>query len=234
MPKTTTPAESVKTGLDRAFEVYPAFAASWAEREEKIIAAFMRLPGVAETQFAQTAGKAVARNILLMVPHPPNDAATKFRRRFEPAGESATRREILAVQKAAARLVTALEALHAPAIAALNMDQHQFNALETRIRLLKLQAEQAKVPSLPKNAGLVKPKHTSVKQFSKAIAEHYFFATGKRPTRHVDYGQPGGPFFELLKEIFTICGVEANADFAARTAIEDMEIDWLKNDACTP
>ncbi|NNM55742.1 MAG: hypothetical protein HKL97_01050 [Acidocella sp.] len=39
----------------------------------------------------------------------------------------------MAVQKAAARLATALEALHAPAIAALNMDQHHLGPVDKQL-----------------------------------------------------------------------------------------------------
>ncbi|WP_291421986.1 hypothetical protein [Acidocella sp.] len=70
---------------------------------------------------------------MLAAPTPMSAGGKKFRRRFEPAGESATRKEILAVQKAAARLATALEALHAPAIAALNMDQHHLGPVDKQL-----------------------------------------------------------------------------------------------------
>jgi hypothetical protein len=205
------------------------FSDEWLERERKIIAAFNKLPGVSEIEF--TPGfSPIARNIMLMAPRPLNAGTAEFRRRFEPADEATTGKEIAAVKIAAAKLAAALSSLHEPAIMALNLDQLHFSQIETRIRLLKLQAEQAHVPNSPKNATRRKPKRHDLKLFSKSIAEHYYFVTGKPPTRRInpENGTAYGPFIALLTEIFDIYGIKANADAEAREAIKSMEITWLK------
>ena len=222
---------SKKGGEKSPPTAFPELSDEWAAKEQKIIAAFKKLPGVNEIGF-EDGFAPIVRHIMLMVPPPKNPVIEKYTRRFNVVSPAVTRKEVDKVKAAAIKLRDTLECLHSPAIQALNLTLVQFVQLEERIRILAAQAEQAEIPDTPANAGRGRKRRTRLKDFSKSIAEHYYFVTGREPTRRADWdsGTPYGPFIELLAEMFKIFGIKANADAEAREAIKSMEINWQKTD----
>jgi hypothetical protein len=219
---------------------------TWAEREAAIEAAFRRLPiwrpGNPEVLSYESLIPGIGRQLLLMKGNepPPNlktvDKTTAamwkgvaaLRRHTETASTSATRRELANLEKRAAALLNAIDALHKPAIDALNYRKEALigpAGLTTKLRVLSAAASHATIPELPATVGRGRKTKDQPHRIALAAAQHFYGLTGKIPTVIVPSagGKARGPFVKLLTEIFAAVGVAASAEYHAREAARAME-----------
>jgi hypothetical protein len=219
---------------------------TWAEKEAAIEAAFRKLPisrpGNADALSTEMSIPGIGRRLLLTKGNepPPNlqteDIATvamwkevaALRRHTEAASSAATEKELAGVKKRAEALLTAIDALHKPAIDALNYRTGALigpRGLTTRLRILIAAAFHAEIPELPANAGRGRRVRDQPRRIADATAEHFYRLTGKMPTVRTPFsgGKPYGPFIELLTEVFAILGITQGVENHAREAIRAME-----------
>ena len=156
------------------------------------------------------------------------DAIDILRRHTEPASNRATRRELVVLKRQAEALLKALNALHKPAIDALNFRREALiggGGLKARLQILIVAAAAAEVPALPANAGRGRRINTQARKMALEVAKHYFGLTGEMPTVRtpIGGGKPYGPFIQLLTEIFAALDIRAGVENHARWAIKAME-----------
>jgi hypothetical protein len=128
------------------------------------------------------------------------------------AGSTATRRELGDVRKHAKALHQAIDALHKPAIEALNFRPGVLigaTGLTTTLRILVAATKIANdsVPDGDQKAG--RPKKASALTVAMAAGEHYYLLTGDRPKRY-------GHFIKLLDEAFDALRIKASVEDFAR------------------
>jgi len=219
---------------------------TWAEREAAIEAAFRKLPisrpDNPEKLSYECAIPGIGRELLLMKGNepPPNlktaDKTTNtmwrgvaaLRRHTEAASGAATVKELAALKKHADALLDAIEALHKPAIDALNYRTGALigpAGLTTKLRVLNVAVSQATIPEPPANSGRGRRKMDQPFGIALAAAEHFYRLTDNMPGVTVLYadGKAGGQFVDLLKEVFAAVGINGSVEYYARKAVTAMK-----------
>ena len=195
---------------------------SWLEMEAAIEAAFRKLERVPNDDSGpgipcETLIPGMGRQIAHMKPIDRTDPHQALSTPEEAA------RQLALVAKRARSLLASVEALNKPAIDALNYRQPWPGGFETYLRILSLKAETAEIPELPLGAGLGRPTKPQHLQIVKVVAEQYLALTGVKPTLSVSDSGPGGPFIQLLKDVFLALGLEPRVESLARRAIKAMD-----------
>jgi hypothetical protein len=149
---------------------------------------------------------------------------------FRDIGRAGTRKELESLANRADALERAISDLHQPAIGALA--ESGFVARQSILDFLRSLALAARGPralAYLENEVPIKPKSTKPPDMlangvGAILANDYFVLTGKKPTRRTktygeDSGGAYGPFFDLVKDVFLVIGIEADPDRVHREAI---------------
>lgn len=152
--------------------------------------------------------------------------------RLEPASRAATKKELAILAKDSARLLGAVENLHAPAIAALNYRESALRLLATQLRILIAAASDAVIPPLPPNAGKGKKPNAQALQVAYRTAERFSLLVGQPTLSHAIRSKKAGDqaysaFLALLTEVFKILAIKTASKGGpahyARLAIRQLE-----------
>jgi hypothetical protein len=193
-------------------------------REAAIAAAFRKLKvpaGERGKLYYKETIPSIARELALMAGGGP------LRHHDEHASHLATVKELADLKKRAEGLLDAIDALHRPAIDALNYRDGVLigtAGVTTQLRILIASASCAEIPDQPSSRGAkvkVQPRRIAL-----AVAAHYHRLTGDRPTvdtRQIDTdydkgSESYGPFLDLLTEVFAALGVKASPESQAKIA----------------
>lgn len=123
--------------------------------------------------------------------------------------EKGSRKELAVIRSRAARLREALEAAHAPTVAALNFQEVYLRRLASELRHLEVTAKKGEPPDLPQEKG--RPHNHVALEVTRAAAAFYLMLTGQKPDRGGNRNG-SGEFLGLVHDVFEALGIDANAE----------------------
>ena len=173
----------------------------------------------------------IARQLAMMMP------TGLSQPHLEPATHETTIRELGLVAKKAKAMLSAVEALHQPAIDALGYHPpwpRGIGGLETQLRILLAMAENAPLTDQNRSAGRGAKVKAQPQAIARVAACHFFGLTGRMPTLRVREGKAYGPFLEFITSIFECLGIDAKPESQASSAITFMKKTPRKNWPITP
>jgi len=148
----------------------------------------------------------IGRQLMLMSP---------VSRRTQIPGKKAVK----ALAQKTGRIVELLDGLSQPVIEALNFRQSAIGKLKTDLRILHAAAKEADVAGVNFRDGA--PQKSQARKIAIVVATHYFGLTGKKPTLSRNKDGAYGQFFDLLKAVYEILGVNASTESQANGLIKD-------------
>jgi hypothetical protein len=152
--------------------------------------------------------------------------------RLNSASAKTVEKELASLKRGAEQLLTTLNAMHAPTLAALGLNESWPNwprgieGLSFHLNVLVIAASTATIAPDDHKPEMGRPRNERAARVAERIATEYLRLTGSKPTLtvSVDHGsKAGGPFYDLLASIFEAVGIKASAEVWAKHAIAALE-----------